>query len=135
MSYEYFIQAHLHQDSQKIPTESILSIFKRYIVAKDKTYIDLHFDESNRCTIYLDTEEPDNSGFMVSRPCGVKLGECLYEVMLLGNFVFFEPDGKYMITVAPSVEAHLPADMIETLGKPVVAKSQEDFLKLYHNNR
>ena len=72
---------------------------------------------------------------MVSRPCGAKLGECLYEVMLLGNFVFFEPDGKYMITVTPSVEVHLPTDMIETLGKQVITKSQEDFLKLYHNNR
>ncbi|GAA3942726.1 hypothetical protein GCM10022209_42740 [Chitinophaga oryziterrae] len=55
--------------------------------------------------------------------------------MLLGNFAFFEADGKYMITAAPSVEAHLPVDMIETLGKPAVAESLEEFLKLYHNNR
>lgn len=135
MSYEYFLQAHLHQEAQKIPTEKILSIFKRYIVAKDESSIDLQFDESNSCTIYLDTEEPGNSGFMVSRPCEAELGECLYEVMLLGNFAFFEPDGKHIITVSPSVEAHLPKDMMETLGKPVVGESQEDFLKLYTNNR
>lgn len=135
MSYEYFLQAHLHQEAQKIPTERILSIFKHYIVAKDKAYIDLLFDESNSCTIYLDTEEPDNSGFMVSRPCSAKLGECLYKVMLLGNFIFFEPDGKYIIAVSPSVEAHLPKDLIETSGKPVVVESLEDFLKLYHSNR
>lgn len=135
MSYEYFLQAHLHQEAEKIPTESILSVFEPYIIAKDETSIDLEFDEINSCTIYLDTEEADNSGFMVSRPCDDKLGECLYKVMLLGNFAFFEPDGKHIITVSPSVEAHLPMDLIETLGKPLVAASLEEFLKLYNNNR
>ena len=135
MSYEYFLQAHLHKDFQKIPTEKILSVFRPYIVAKDKTYVDLRFDENNTCTIYLNTEAPDNSGFMVSRPCGGGLGECLYQVMLSGNFVFFEPDGIHMITVNPSVEAHLPENMIATLGKPVVGVSLEEFLKLYDNNR
>jgi hypothetical protein len=55
MSYEYFLQAHLHQDEQKIPTESMLAIFRQYIVAKDETCIDLYFDANNSCTTYLDT--------------------------------------------------------------------------------
>ncbi len=55
--------------------------------------------------------------------------------MLLGNFVFFEPDGKQPILVNASVEAHLPAGMIEAFGKPAVAKNLDDFLELYFNNR
>ncbi|MCS3795888.1 hypothetical protein [Niastella sp. OAS944] len=136
MSYEYFLQAHLHQDSQEISTESILAIFSKYIIAKDETYIDLQFDEENRCTIYIDTIDSTVSGFMVSRPCGSKqLGECLYNVMLLGNFVFFEPDGKQPILVNTAAESHLPEDMIEALGRPAVAKSMDEFLELYFNNR
>jgi hypothetical protein len=135
MAYEYFLQAHLNGDPQGIPTECILTIFKDYIVTKDDTFIDLEFNEGNSCSIYLDTEEPYNSGVMISRPCGDKLGECLYEVMLLGNFVFFEPDGIHVIIINPDVEVHLPKDMIESLGKPVIASGREAFLELYANNR
>jgi len=136
MSYEYFLQAHLHQDAQEIPTESILLIFKDYIIAKDESYIDLQFEEGNSCTIYIDTTGSTVDNFMVSRPCYSKqLGECLYQVMLLGNFVFFEPDGKHPIILSLATEAHLPIDMIETLGKPAVAEGMNDFLELYFNNR
>jgi len=96
----------------------------------------LQFEEHNSCTIYLDADNSTVSHIMVSRPCGSKqLAECLYQVMLLGNFVFFEPDGKQPILVNPATESHLPEDMIETLGKPAVAKSLDDFLILYFNNR
>ncbi len=130
MSHAYFLQAHLNREPQNIPTINILEIFRDYIVEKGETYIDLEFDEGNSCTIYLDTDEPNNSGFMVSRPCSGRLWECLYEVMLLGNFVFFEPGGLSMIIVNPEVERHLPTNMIESLGKPVVVQNRESFLKL-----
>lgn len=135
MSYEYYLQAHLSGDSQGVSTESILEVFRDYVVRKNQTYIDLDFSEGNSCSVYLDTEEPANSNLMISRPCGDKLGECLFKVMLLGNFVFYEPDGAHMIIVNPDVEAHLPEDMIASLGKPVVASDLETFLELYAANR
>jgi hypothetical protein len=136
MSYEYYLQAHLNQDFQEISTERILAIFKEHITAQDEGYIDLKFDDINRCTIYLDMQNATISSFMVSRPCGSKqLGVYLYEVMLLGNFVFYEPDGKHPIIVNPATAAHLPPDMIETLGEPAVAENLEGFLELYFNNR
>lgn len=136
MSYEYFLQAHLHEDLQQIPTADILSIFEDFIVSREENYIQLEFEEGNSCGVYIDTMDPFVSGFSVDRPCYSKqLGECLYKVMLLGNFVFFEPDGKGPIIVSPATEAHLPADMIETLGNPAIAESKESFLELYFNNR
>ncbi|HEX6429004.1 MAG TPA: hypothetical protein VF008_15010 [Niastella sp.] len=136
MSYEYFLQAHLDQKSQEISTEKILLIFKDHIKEKDESYIDLQFEEGNACTIFIDTKEPTVSHLMVSRPCdSMQLSECLYQVMLLGNFVFFEPDGKHLIILNPDTEKHLPADMIETLGKPAIAENKNAFLELYFNNR
>lgn len=136
MSYEYYLQAHLNQDCQQIPTESILAIFIDHIATKDETYIDLEFEEGNSCTIYMDTTSSTIDGLMISRPCDSRrLGECLYQVMLLGNFVFYEPDGKGPIVVNPETEAHLPFDMVESLGKLAISKSKEGFLELYFNNR
>ncbi|WP_343693182.1 hypothetical protein [Chitinophaga sp.] len=135
MSYEYFLQAHLNQGAQEVPTERILSIFSDYIIVKDKTFIDVRFDESNSCTVYMDTEEAYNTGLMVSRPCGGKLGACLYAVMRLGNFVFYEPDGVHVLVVNAAVIPHLPEDMITALGMPVVGETLDKFLELYNNNR
>lgn len=136
MSYEYFLQAHLDQGFQPVSTTQVLEIFQPYITQQDPTYIDVQFEEGNSCTIYLETVDEYLDSMMVSRPCySQQLGGCLYEVMLLGNFVFYEPDGKQMIAVSEATEAHLPSDMIEVLGKPVVATDKASFLELYFNNR
>ncbi|PZR08784.1 MAG: hypothetical protein DI539_22475 [Flavobacterium psychrophilum] len=136
MLYEYYLQAHLNQDFQEVSTESVLAIFKDYITAREASYIDLEFEEGNSCTIYMDTTNLMTTGFVISRPCySRRFGECLYEVMLLGNFVFFEPDGKAPIIISPAAEEHLPIDMVESLGKPAIGKSKESFLELYSNNR
>jgi hypothetical protein len=136
MSYEYFLQAHRNQESQEISTENILSIFKDHITQKDESYIDLQFEDGNSCTIYMDTAGATVNSFMISRPgYSRQLGECLYQVMLLGNFVFFEPDGKQPLILNSTTEDHLPEGMTEALGKPAIAESLEEFLELYFNNR
>lgn len=136
MSYDYFMQAHVHGEAQEIPTEKFLRIFEKYISQKDDNYIDLYFDELNSCTVYMDTGEPTNSGITINRPCAdERLIRCLYAVMQLGNFVFYEPDGKHMIALSIETEQHLPEDMVETLGKPLVAEGWEAFLEAYTNNR
>lgn len=135
MSYEYILQAHIHQESQDIPTEQILQVFNDYIVLKEQTYIDIDFGEGDTCTIYIDTEMPYNNCVVISRPCEGKLCEFVYKIMGLGNFVFYEPDGKHMIIINPAVSEHLHEDMIETLGEPVIATTFEAFRELYNNNR
>ena len=60
---------------------------------------------------------------------------CLFEVMQLGNFVFYEPDGKHMIALSAETEEHLPDDMVEALGKPLVTEEWEAFREAYKHNR
>jgi hypothetical protein len=94
MSYEYYLQACEDQGPQQVLTEPILAIFAPFIVKRDATYIDLEFDEMNQCTVYLETDGSTIDGLMISMPCGAEaLVRCIYEVMRLGFFVFFEPDG------------------------------------------
>jgi hypothetical protein len=136
MSYDYFLQAHFQEEPQNIPTEAILAIFAPFTKEKGEEFIDLEFGEGNSCTIYITTTDVAVSGFSVNRPCDSRqLGECLYRVMSLGNFVFFEPDGKQPIILDSAIEGHLPGDMVEALGKPAVAGSEEDFLAFYFNKR
>ena len=102
---------------------------------KGDGFVDLAFEDVNHCMVYLDVDETVVSGMTINRPCQAGLGECIYRIMRLGNFVFFEPDGKHMIMLDPAVEEHLPEDMIDGLGKPVVGADLADFLALYESNR
>lgn len=136
MSYEYFLQAHLHGQDQPIATARIVEVFAPYITQREETFIELEFDDSNSCTIYLDQESPTTSQITISRPCAdQRLGACLYEVMQLGNFVFFEPDGTHPILLTQGSLEHIPSDMIDSLGDPVIARNKEEFLEFYFNNR
>jgi len=136
MAYEYFLQAHLLGADQPIATAKIVEVFARYITHREETFMELEFDDRNQCTIYLDQESPTTSHLTISRPCGdERLGACLYEVMQLGNFVFFEPEGKHPILLDSDVLEHLPPDMIDSLGNPVIARDKEEFLAFYFNNR
>lgn len=135
MAYEYFLQAYSKGEPQEVRTEKILAIFTKYITGKAEDYIDLQFDAENSCTIYIDSNESTVNGLMVSRPCSGKLPEYLYQVMLLGNFIFFEPDGISPIILSKTTKKHLPEDMIEALGEPVIAENMNKFLTLYASNR
>lgn len=136
MSYDYFLQAFEEQEAQEIATEKVLTVFAPYVTEKADSYVDLVFDADNRCTVYLSTAEPAVSGMMINRPCvGTAFAACLYQVMLTGNFVFFEPDGIQPLITAAATEGHMPADMITTLGKPALAWSLAEFIDLLDNNR
>lgn len=135
MSYDYFLQAYVEREPQQVETGRVLEIFKDYIVERFPDGVELKFDEENSCTVYIDAEEQYIDGMMVNRPCEGKLGECLYEVMKLGNFVFFEPDGNHVIILHADVVDHLPEDMVDGLGGAVVGETMDEFLKLYVNNR
>jgi hypothetical protein len=136
MSYDYFLQAYLHKDDQEISTEKILRIFERFITKKEDGCIEVQFDDKNSCTVYMETEKPFIDNITINRPCsGEEFPRCLYEIMQLGNFIFFEPDGNYPIILNPETEEHLPEDMVESLGKPKVADGLESFSQLLANAR
>jgi hypothetical protein len=136
MSYEYYLQACENQGPQEVPTQTVIEIFEPYIVRRDPTCLDLEFDELNNCSIFMNSDAPTTSGMMISRPCGTEaLVRCMYEVMRLGYFVFYEPDGHGMIALTSETQMHLIEGMVESLGVPVVASSWEDFYHLWENNR
>ena len=136
MSYDYYLQAHLNEDFQEISTEMILAIFEKYTLKKHEDYIELLFDDLNSCTVFINTNDQTTQQICINRPCGdQRLGECIYRVMQLGNFVFFEPDGKQPIILNAETENNLPPDMIESLGKPAIAMDLKEFLNLYNYNR
>lgn len=131
MAYEYFLQAYLNQKPQSIPRDTIFLLLTKYISKEGENFVDIRFDANNHCTVYVDTTSEYIGSLTFSRPSSVlQLSELIYQLMLAGNFIFFEPDGKYPIALSANVEHHLPPDMIEGLGQPKIATTKEMFFKL-----
>ena len=67
---------------------------------------------------------------MISRPCAdIRLWNALAEILRLGNAVLFFPGGQHPLIAAPSVKQHLPPDMIEALGEPLIISTGAEILK------
>lgn len=135
MSYDYFLQAHIEGDDQVVMTSEVLRIFQPYASEIADNYVDLDFGDAGSCTIFMEVSSPFISGININCPCSAKeLVDCLYDVMVLGNFVFFEPDGKNVIVLNKETIGHLPVGMTDSLGEAVVAESRDAFRQLYQVN-
>ncbi|WP_127130306.1 hypothetical protein [Pseudoflavitalea rhizosphaerae] len=136
MAYEYYLQAYFNQEPQEIPVDFIIPLLAKYVSNAGENFFDICFDPENRCTVFMDRNSKFIGNLTISRPCsGPDLCELIYQLMQTGNFIFFEPDGKYAIILSANIEAHLPPEMIETLGKPKTAVSKEHFFELLTNAR
>ena len=130
MSTEWFLQAHNNGGDQYILVKNVIEILSNYEFSKIDTGIDIKLLEGT-VSIYFDVFEDEISHLMISRPIKSKeLENIIYRIMELGNFIFFVPDANYPIILKQDIENNLPDGMVESLGKPKIAKSEIEFSDL-----
>lgn len=130
MSLDIFLQAFHDGDPQDVPTPHILKCVGEFAANTDTDFVDLVFGPRDSCTLYFDTREPVVQGLTVNRPCGDRrLAKVLFEIMQLGNFVLFIPGEEPPIVTDEAAIGHLPEDMVEALGEPMVAATLEEFTR------
>jgi hypothetical protein len=130
MSTEWFLQAHNNGEDQYIYVKNVIEIFSNYEFSKFDKGIDIKLLEGT-VSIYFDVFEDEISHLMISRPIKSKeLENIIYRIMELGNFIFFVSDGNYPIMLKQDIENNLPDGMVESLGKPKIAKSEMEFSNL-----
>jgi hypothetical protein len=90
----------------------------------------IRYDRRNSCDLFLTAHEPDASmvrGFTVHRPCeDRRLWDALASVLALGAVILYFPGCRAPLVRRKDVVRHLPADLIEGLGKPVVVTNGKD---------
>lgn len=132
MSAETFIQAFENGEPQPIKTKDILECFDGVISDRRADSIDVTFGPQDDSTIYFEVESDEDTGVMVSRPCGDPgLARCLYRLMRLGNCVLFTPEEEGCIVVSSEAADHMPDDMKEYLGEAQVAADEATFVAMY----
>ena len=131
MSAEWFIQAHEHGDDQPIRTDLVNACLNGWSCVFNDGSVDVVFDRADSSTFFYGHTEPHISELMISRPCRHSgLTGILFDIMKLGNFVFYAPDAEFPIVLDEAVIKELPPDMLDAMGTPKIASIREEFERL-----
>lgn len=132
MSFDLFAQFYEHGAPAAITVDAVRAAFGSYVATSDATHWRLEYDTENRSYIDLSPHPSDHSaitGFTVNRPCGdLRLWDGLAAVLCLGNAVLYFPGGRNPLVGSTDAVPHLPPDMIEALGSPVVVTTGQAIL-------
>ncbi len=133
MSFVVYIQFFHERKPAGIPRAAVLSSFSEFISEIGKDQWRLQYDHQTWCEIVLSTiTGASNSVHHVSieKPCqDNRLWEAIIHLMQIGNGVFYFPGSSGLCVLSPSVIIHVPADMLEVLGEPILVKNATDLLR------
>lgn len=111
-----------------IDTKKVTEIIERRNFIKKDDYYEVIFDNENSTIINISSSLNQLSSITVSRPfLDKELGNLLFEIMALDNFILYAPEGHYPIVLYKKVISNLPEGMIETIGTPMIAKDKKEF--------
>jgi hypothetical protein len=69
-------------------------------------------------------------GLSINRPCAdLRLWDALASILALGNVVLYFPGCKAPLIANLNARQHVPLDMIEALGEPIIAASGAEILR------
>ena len=128
LSSEFYVQLFESGNEKLIDTKKVTEIIERRNFIKKDDYYEVIFDNENSTIINISSSLNQLSSITVSRPCLDKeLGNLLFEIMALDNFILYAPEGHYPIVLYKKVISNLPEGMIETIGTPMIAKDKKEF--------
>ena len=124
MSFDVYLQSFHRGEFAGVPRQRLRDTFGTHLTETEPDHWQLRYDEANSCNIDLTPHDTDASmvlGIIVQRPCAdQRLWDALASVLTLGNVVLYFPGGRAPLVAQSSVREHLPPDMVEALGQPVV---------------
>ncbi len=127
MSFDVYLQSFHRGEFAGIPRQRIRDAFGEHLTETELDYWQLRYDDANSCDLNLTTHDTDVSmvrGFTVHRPCAdQRLWDALASILTLGDIVLYFPSGRAPLVARSTVTQHLPPDMVESLGQPVVVTS------------
>ena len=133
MSFDVYLQFYEEGQPAGVPHRAVRETLGVPAEMAESGSWRVDYDEWNGCDLSIHALAPDDAlvhAITVSRPCGdLRLWEALFRVMGLGNGVFYFPGSGPPIVVKPAAERHLPADMMQALGRPVCVHNAQDIVE------
>ena len=132
MSIDVYVQCFRNGEFAAIPLQRIRDVFGPHLTETEPAYWRIRYNDANFCDLYLTAHDTDPlmaHGFTIHSPCAdQRLWDALASILALGDVVLYFPGGRAPLVARPAVTKHLPPDMVEALGQPVVVTSGRDIL-------
>ncbi len=133
MSFDVFLVCFDDGEPSSIRRTSVQTAFGDHVRWEEPDSGWTQYGAQDGCHISLAplATDPDRiSGVSVNRPVrDHRFWESLYGILRLGNVALFFPGGNGPLIAEPSVATHLPAGMIDSLGKPILVYGGSDVIR------
>ena len=127
MCFEVYLQWFRDEDPDSIPLSTVSDALDHLLVSRDGLCWQLTEGEASLGSA-PQRGPTEISSLTIHRPStSPDLWGALYALLEVGNGVFYFPGGGPLIAHAEA-KSHLPTDMVNTLGEPIVARSGEDLV-------
>lgn len=132
MSFVVYVQFFHDREPWGVPRKVIRAIFSEVLREIDKDHWQLEYGQGEWCELLLSpiTESPDYIHHIaVKRPCqDSHLWEAVFHLLKMENGLFYFPGSGSCITSLSVVE-HIPSEILEVLGNPVVIQKASDLVQ------
>ena len=133
MSFDVFLQVFDQGESAGISCDRVRDAFgAAFVTESEPNRWKVLYDAQNSCDVYLGLDGGAGmlQGLSINRPCGdLRLWEALASILALGNVVLYFPGCRAPVIGNLNARQHLPLNMIEALGEPIVAASGAEILR------
>jgi hypothetical protein len=130
VSFEIFLGCYRDGNSAGLPLLKVKSLFPVVSEEPESTCWTVHFDALNQSDLYFTPhglDEVEIEGLTISRPCAdPRLWDAILSVMQMGNVIAYWPDCDQPAAATETVIDHLPAEMLDALGKPLVVHTAQE---------
>jgi hypothetical protein len=107
-----------------LPRQQVREAFGAFVTETRHDYWQLRYDDLNSCDVDIGT-----SDLAVHGPCSdPRLWDALVSILALGNVALVFPDCRGPLIAHEDVASHLPVEMFESFGQPIVVTNGSDVL-------
>lgn len=130
MSFDLFVSRFRDGEPALFQLSVLAKAIAPFVVDTAPKWLELRFAKDDGCTIFVETTAEEIDGFNVNRPCADgRLYEALLTVLKVPGLVLVMPAECPPLIGHAETAGHLPPDIVEALGKPVLLQSASEILQ------
>jgi hypothetical protein len=131
MSFEVYLQCFENGVPAGVSRSALADLFHIGRIRRHEDEWEVDYGDTG-CDLILQPLDEDDDlihNVTVERPCqDMRLWEAIHAVMKLGPVVLYFPGDVAPLVANEAAIGHLPPDMVEDLGEPVIAGSAEEIV-------
>ena len=134
MSFDIYLECFEDGAPCGIPHTFVRQIFGSHLTEIEPDYWTLTFGPNESCSVFptvLDRSPDQVQSLSIGNPCDdPRLWQSLFGLLGFGQTILCFPGGSGPLLLDMRVAGHMPHDMLESLGQPVIVSSGHDIQRL-----